>query len=178
MSHFIKWLILPSMIGSIIYLIGVFNGTPDNKTALVVCVGMSFWYIFFVHFWRRNQATHAVKWGTLSIGPTLEPTRPGFKGTCRINPVTGRIDRYYPWSERVFKVLFSYTCLTLSVLCLSVIIGCLFFLRHVFHKHGGRVWFMVINAVVVEILNNIFTYIAKKLTIAENHRSYSEHANH
>lgn len=178
MSHFIKWLILPSICGTAIYFFGVIWGTPDNATALMVCIGMSFWYIFFVHFWRRNQATHAVKWGCLSIGPTLEPTRPGFVGTSRINPVTGRIDRYYPWSERIFKVVFSYTVLLMSIICLTMIIGALFFLRRIFHKHGGRIWFMVINAVVVEILNNVFTYVARKLTEYENHRSYSEHANH
>lgn len=178
LSHFIKWLILPSIAGTAIYLIGIFWGTPDNATAVMVCFGMSFWYVFFIHFWRRNEATHAVKWGTLSIGPSLEPTRPGFIGTSRINPVTGRIDRYYPWSERVFKVLTSYTVLVVSILCLSVIIGSLFILRRIFHKHGGRIWFMIINAVVVEILNQSFTYVAKVLTVRENHRSYSEHANH
>jgi len=177
MSHFVKWLILPSIVGTALYVTGLLYGTPDNFAAFLVCIGMSLWYIFFVHFWRRNQATHAVKWGTLAIGPSLEPTRPGFTGTSRINPVTGRIDRYYPWSERIFKVLGSYSVLIVSVICLSIIIGFLFVLRRVFHKHGGRVWFMVINAIVVEILNNIFTYVAKRLTEWENHRTYSEHAN-
>jgi len=92
--------------------------------------------------------------------------------------VTGRIDRYYPWSERIFKVVFSYTVLIVSILCLSVIICCLFYLRHVFHKNGGRIWFMVVNAVVVEVLNTIFTKIAKALTDRENHRAYSEHSAH
>jgi len=37
---------------------------------------------------------------------------------------------------------------------------------------------MVLNAIVVEVLNHVFTYIAKILTKWENHRAYSEHANH
>jgi len=37
---------------------------------------------------------------------------------------------------------------------------------------------MVLNALVVEMLNSIFTYIARILTERENHRAYSEHANH
>lgn len=178
MSHFIKWLILPSILGTMLFIIGVINGTPDNHTALIVVCGVSFWYIFFVHFWRRNEATHAVKWGTLAIGPTLEPTRPGFKGTSRINPVTGRIDRYYPWSQRIISVMGSYAVLTVSVVCLSIIIGFQFYLRHVLHKVNGRLLFMFLNAIIVEILNNVFTYIAKWLTERENHRAYSEHANH
>jgi len=178
MSHFIKWLILPSIVGTALWVGGVLYGTPDNYSAIIVCIGMSFWSIFFVHFWRRNQATHTVKWGTLGVGQELEATRPGFQGTSRINPVTGRIDRYYPWSERIFKVMFSYTVLTVSIICLSFVICCLFWLRHVFHSNGGRVWFMFINALAVEILNAVFTHIAKWLTERENHRSYSEHSNH
>jgi hypothetical protein len=139
---------------------------------------MSIWSIFFVHFWRRNAATHAVKWGTLGMGSSQEPARPEFQGTSRINPVTGRIDRYYPWSDRIWTVLFSYTVLLFSVICLFFMIAVLFFLRHVFHKHGGRVWFMVVNAVIVEILNNAFTWVAKMLTERENHRTYTEHAQH
>jgi anoctamin-10/anoctamin-7 len=178
MSHFIKWLIFPSICGTAIYVGGVFYGTPDNLSALLVCISVSLWYVFFVHFWRRNEATHAVKWGSLSIGPTLEPTRPGFTGTSRINPVTGRIDRYYPWSQRIFTVLTSYAVLTVSIIGLAFIIACLFVLRRIFHAHGGRQTFMVINAIVVEILNTGFTWIAKKLTIWENYRTQSEHANH
>jgi len=37
---------------------------------------------------------------------------------------------------------------------------------------------MVLNAVLVEILNAVFTWVATKLTEWENHRAYSEHANH
>jgi len=177
MSHFIKWLIFPSICGTVIYGAGVAYGTPDNYSCLLVCICMSLWYIFFIHFWRRNQATHAVKWGTLYIGPTLEPTRPGFTGTSRINPVTGRIDRYYPWSQRIGKVLLSYSVLAVSVIVLAFIIVFLFVLRRIFHANGGRFWFMVLNAIVVEILNNVFTWIAKKLTVWENYRTQSEHSN-
>jgi|Transcript_86460 hypothetical protein len=178
MSHFIKWLILPSICGTGLWAAGVIYGSPDNYAAFIVVFGMSIWSIFFVHFWRRNAATHAVKWGTLGMGSSQEPARPEFQGTSRINPVTGRIDRYYPWSDRIWTVLFSYTVLLFSVICLFFMIAVLFFLRHVFHKHGGRVWFMVVNAVIVEILNNAFTWVAKRLTERENHRTYTEHAQH
>jgi len=177
MSHFIKWLIFPSIVGTAIFLAGVAYGTPDNYAGLLVCICISLWYVFFVHFWRRNEATHAVKWGSLSIGAVLEPTRPGFTGTSRINPVTGRIDRYYPWSQRIWTVIASYTVLAVSIIALMLVIGSLFFLRRIFHAHGGRQWFMVINAIVVEILNNVFTWIAKKLTVWENYRTQSEHSN-
>lgn len=178
MSHFVKWLILPSIIGVALWLASVVYGTPDNYTAMIVCVGMGFWATFFVHFWRRLAATFAIKWGTLGMTAALEPTRPEFQGVSRINPVTQRVDRYYPWSERLFKVLFSYAVLTFSLLIVGLVVCVLFYLRHHFHKNGGRLYFQIINALVVEILNTVFTKIAKWLTDRENHRAYTEHANH
>lgn len=119
----------------------------------------------------------------------------------RVNPVTSRVDRpdaarpllisrYYPWSERIWKVLFSYSVILaghlkagrwgreVSLIGLFFTVAILMVLRHTFHKHGGRLTFQVINALVVEILNALFTSLATWLTDRENHRSYSEHANH
>jgi len=108
----------------------------------------------------------------------LEPTRPEFMGVSRVNPVTGRVDRFYPWSQRIWKVLFSYSVLAVAIILLIFSILILFALRHVFAKHGGRLTFQFINAVMVELMNTIFTAVAKRLTENENHRAYSEFSNH
>mmetsp|Transcript_53997 Transcript_53997/g.94791 ORF Transcript_53997/g.94791 Transcript_53997/m.94791 type:complete len:743 (-) Transcript_53997:149-2377(-) len=179
MSHFIKWLIPVSIIGVVLWVASVFYGTPDNFSAVLICIIMSFWAIFFVHFWRRQCATHAIKWGTLNMSRDVEPTRTGFLGTSWvINPVTMRSERYYPWSSRIVKILQSYTVLVVTLIVVMFIVCCLFYLRHIFHKNGGRLWFQIINALVVEILNNVFTSIAKDLTEREQHRTQSEHQNH
>merc|ERR1740138_295032 len=111
MAHFNKWLIIPTVLGIGLWLVDLIRGTPDNMTAVILCVGMGVWCTLFAHFWRRNAATHSLKWGTLGMGKQLEPTRPEFLGVSRINPVTGRVDRYSPWSQRIWKVLFSYSVL-------------------------------------------------------------------
>jgi len=178
MSHLNKWLIWPSLVGVILWLADIVNGTPDNYTLFPLTIGVGVWGIFFVHSWRRVAATYCLRWGTLNMTPALEPTRPEFRGVSRINPVTGRIDRYYPWSERIFQVLFSWAVLSVTIIMLLFCVGMLFALRHVMHKNGGRLWFQFINAIAVEILNIVFTKIAKWLTDRENHRAYSEYANH
>lgn len=179
MSHFIKWLIPVSIVGVILWVASVVYGTPDNYGAIFICIIMSFWAIFFVHFWRRQAATHAIKWGTLNMSKDHEPTRTGFIGTSWvINPVTMRSERYYPWADRTWKIAQSYTVLLVTLIVVMFVVCCLFYLRHIFHKHGGRLWFQIINALVVEILNNIFTSIAKWLTEREQHRTQTEHQNH
>jgi len=177
-SHLNKWLVVPAIVGVVLWLVDLIAGTPDNKTSLPLCIGMSLWTVLFVHFWRAKAATHALKWGTLGLGAQLEPTRPEFKGVSRINPVTGRIDRFYPWSERVWKCMFSYAILIVTIVALFFVVACMFALRHTMHKNGGRIMFQIINAVAVETMNIIFTSVAKTLTDTENHRSYTEYANH
>eukprot|EP00929_Paragymnodinium_shiwhaense_P010239 TRINITY_DN1147_c0_g2_i1.p1 TRINITY_DN1147_c0_g2~~TRINITY_DN1147_c0_g2_i1.p1 ORF type:complete len:733 (-),score=206.42 TRINITY_DN1147_c0_g2_i1:354-2552(-) len=177
-SHLLKWLMLPAVAGFGLWFVDMIDGTPDNYTSLPLCVGMGLWSVFFVHFWRRTAAKHALKWGTFGLGSQLEPTRPEFRGVSRINPVTGRPDRYYPWQQRLSKVIFSYAVLSVTIVLLMFFVLSLFALRHVFHKHGGRTSFQIINALAVEVLNAGFTRIAKWLTNRENHRSYSEYANH
>lgn len=178
MSHFNKWLVIPSIVGLVFFLVEMMAGTPDNFTSLFFCIGMGVWATFFVHFWRRTAAKAALKWGTLGMSKQLEPTRPEFRGVARINPVTGRVDRYYPWSSRIWKVLFSASVLAVTVIMLTFVILALFALRHIFHKAGGRIWFQILNAIVVEIFNTLFTRISKWLTDRENHRAYSEYQNH
>jgi len=114
----------------------------------------------------------------LGFRRSAEPTRPEFYGVSRVNPVTGRIDRHYPWSERIWKVLFSYAVLSVSLLVLLFALSMLFAMRHFFANSGGRLSFQVINAVVVDIMNGVLGSIARRLTDLENHRGQSEYAYH
>merc|ERR1719375_772442 len=87
-SHFTKWLVIPALVGPVLWLIDIPLGTPDNFTEIPLMLGIAVWSSFFVHFWRRTSATYAIKWGTLDLQKTLEVTRSEFYGTQRINPVT------------------------------------------------------------------------------------------
>ncbi|CAE7843056.1 ano10 [Symbiodinium necroappetens] len=178
MSHFIKWMVIPTLVGCFCCVLDLFMGTPNNWTAMFLCIGVGLFSTTFTHFWRRKSNLYALKWGTFSMKKKPEPTRPEFYGVSRINPITSRVDRFYPWSERIWKVLFSYSVITVSLIALFFVVGILMVLRHIFHKNNGRITFQVINALIVELLNTLFTSLANWLTDRENHRSYSEHANH
>merc|ERR1719343_1578221 len=54
----------------------------------------------------------------------------------------------------------------------------LFALRHMFGQQGGRLTYMFVNAYVVDLMNEVFTHVAKWLTDRENHRTYTEYYNH
>jgi len=179
-SHLNHWLIPAALLGLVFIVLDLILswGSADNVTALPLCAGVCAWASTFGHFWRRSAAMHALRWGTLGHRRSAEPTRPEFFGVSRVNPVTGRIDRHYPWNERIWKVLFSYAVLSVSLLVLLIALSVLFALRHVFAKSGGRLSFQVINAVVVDIMNGVLGSIARRLTDLENHRAQSEYAYH
>ncbi|CAK9069921.1 unnamed protein product [Durusdinium trenchii] len=164
MSHFIKWMIIPTIFGTFLCVVDLFYQTPNNVTVVFICIGVGMFSTTFIHFWRRKTNLYALKWGTFSMKKKPETTRPEFYGVSRVNPVTSRVDRYYPWSERIWKVLFSYSVILVSLISLFFAVGILMVLRHTFHKHGGRITFQVINALVVELLNTLFTSLATWLT--------------
>jgi len=174
MSHFNKWLCPPAAFGMLLCCLDVIFGMPDTFTALPMALFMGFWTMLFIHFWRRKASSYALKWGTFSVNRKLERTRPEFVGISRVNPVTGRIDRIYPWSERIWKVVFSYAVLSLTIIVLLFIIMTIYAMRHVMGRRG-RLFFQVFNAIRVEIFNSLFTGIATWLTARENHRKNTEY---
>lgn len=179
MSHLNTYLIPPAVIGFVLMIVNpVVYGTPDNWTALALCPLVGVWTTLFVHFWRRKCAAAALDWGTLEMSRSMEPSRSQFYGESRINPVTERIDRYYPMSSRIWLIATSWVVVTLSVAMLCFVVAWLFYLRRVYHKGGGRIIFQIINAVVVCISNDLFTMVAKFWTDKENHRTDSEYSYH
>lgn len=176
-SWYVKWLIPPSLVGIACILVDIFAQTPDNFLAIPFCILMSVWSVFLPHFWRRQEAKFALKWGTLDMVAALEPSRPQHYGEPRINPVTGHIEPFYPWSKRIFKVLLSTTVMIVTGVILVFIIFGLFALRHIAHHSLGwhRLLFQLINSLVVESVNMAFSAVAKQLTDHENHRTDSEY---
>lgn len=175
MAHFNAWLILPAVVGIVLALVDLIVGTPDNFTLIFMCTGACIWLILFMHFWRCKCARHAIRWGTLDLSPSDEPTRPEFKGVNRINPVTGRIDRYYPWSKRVGSLCLSFAAVLAASVFVIIFFSFLFWMRSI---TGDRYLFQFLTAVSVELANMMFTHVAKHLTNEENHRTQQEVASH
>jgi len=178
MSFFNMMLIPAAIAGVFFWIFDLFFGTPDNFPDVLFMLFMGFWSIFFAHMWRRQAAQYAMKWGTLGLGLQEEQSRPDFHGESRINPVTGRIDRFYPWSKRIRWVALSYVTLFFVLAVLMCFVAALFVLRKVFHEVGGRYIFQVVNAISVDLINMAFTRLAQYLTELENHRTETERDTH
>uniref|UniRef100_A0A4W3HNF0 Anoctamin n=1 Tax=Callorhinchus milii TaxID=7868 RepID=A0A4W3HNF0_CALMI len=147
------------------------------------------WSTIVLEFWKRGCAKLSYKWGTLVKKRKFEEPRPGFHGKLGINPATGRKEPTYPTYKRQLRIYF----VSVPFVCL-----CLYFSLHVmmiyfrmenwalaFHQEEQTSIsaFMlygpsILYAVVIEIMNRIYRYVAEYLTSWENHRLESSHQNH
>jgi hypothetical protein len=176
MSFYWKWMLIPGLVGAALQVLDVCFRTPDNMTAVPFCIFLAIWSSFLPHFWRRQEAKYAIAWGTFDLAPDLEPCRPEHFGEPRINPVTAQVEPYYPWQKRMWQYMISTAVIVLSGVILIFAILILLFWRHKYHDvEGGIITWQFIMAIFVEIVNACLTWLAKKLTDLENHRTQSDH---
>lgn len=176
-SFYWKWMAPIAAIGLFLQFVDVLAHTPDNPTAIPFCILLAVWTTFLPHFWRRQEAKYAISWGSLDMVETLQPPRPEHEGEPRINPVTAQVENYYPWQDRARQYVKSTTvvlfsgCLTVAIM-LSLVI---FKHTHKAEMAMGNVATQFIIATVVELLNVLLSWVARKLTTRENHRTAVEH---
>lgn len=180
MAFYWKFLIPVALIGLALQILDWLARTPDNMTAIPFCVLLSVWACFLPHFWRRQEAKYALGWGTLDMVDRLEACRPDHFGNPKINPVTGQVEPFYPWSEKIWKYSKSAAVLAVSGVSLVVVVVLLVFTRHQYHSDvpHGILHFQLIIAMTVEIINSLLTRMSARLTREENHRTQSDHDMH
>jgi len=179
-SFYWKWLAVPGLIGAVLQVLDVMFRTPDNITAVPFCIFLAIWTSFLPHFWRRQEAKYSIAWGTFDLVPELEPCRPEHTGEPRINPVTAQVENYYPWQKRMWRYMWSLSVIVIVGICLVIAMFMLLYARHKLKDDvpGGIAAWQFIMAICVEIVNIGLTKVAKNLTVAENHRTRSEHDTH
>ncbi|KAJ0410456.1 hypothetical protein P43SY_002788 [Pythium insidiosum] len=93
-----RWLIVPSVAGTLLFVIQVQSKTLDHPLAAVYAVFMALWTSAFLLAWRRRAATLAYHWGTLGF-EDAEITRPEFVGDPAVS--SGNVKRYPAWKRYV-----------------------------------------------------------------------------
>ncbi|KAL4629986.1 anoctamin-10 isoform X2 [Arapaima gigas] len=147
------------------------------------------WSTVFLEMWKRCSASLAYSWGTLSRKKAFEEPRPGFHGVLGINPVTGRQEPVYPYAKRQLRIYLVSVPFVLLCLYLSTCVMMVYFSAENWvlglHDEEPTFWTSlllyvpsIIYAVVIEIMNRIYRYVAEFLTNWENHRLESTYQNH
>ncbi|XP_046893486.1 anoctamin-10 isoform X2 [Hypomesus transpacificus] len=161
----------------------------DYDKYVVFAVFNLVWCTVLLELWKRCSASLAYGWGTLSRKKAFEEPRPGFHGPLGFNPVTGREEPLYPNTKRLLRIYLVSLPFVLLCLYMSLYVMMIYFQMEGwalgFHDHNPGFWSgvllfvpSVIYAVVIEIMNLLYRYVAEYLTEWENHRLESSYQNH
>lgn len=103
LQYYTLFLILPALIGLGMMIV------PEhwyNKLVFGVCIINMVHVTVYLIMWQRFQSQLAFRWGTLKM-VNWEPARENHKGVLGHDPVTGRVERLYPHSYVLMKVLYT-----------------------------------------------------------------------
>jgi len=145
---------------------------------------IAFWATFMLEFWKRKQSWLAMRWGTSNFEQS-EVIRPEFVPTHYLpSPITGHSEPYYSYSTFLAKLTSS---IVIIFCCIGVVVATIagIFVFKVFvsldpeqtglTQETGTYLALVINAVVIIILGNVYKVIAKILNDWENHRTDTQY---
>ncbi|XP_029282110.1 anoctamin-10 isoform X1 [Cottoperca gobio] len=161
----------------------------DYDKYVVFAVFNLVWCTVILELWKRCSTSLAYIWGTLSRKKAFEEPRPGFHGVLGFNPVTGREEPLYPNTKRQLRIYLVSLPFVLLCIYLSLYVMMIYFLMEGWalsvHDEEPTFWTgillfipSVIYAVVIEIMNLVYRYVAEFLTEWENHRLESSYQNH
>jgi hypothetical protein len=187
LAHFTNMLILPGVIGAIIFIVQLSVGM-DTSPILVInaiyCFFISVWATFFIEFWRRKEGSLAVLWGQLEYKHDEVP-RPQYRGELRRSPINDDFnEEFFNPLKRMSFYMFGITVSTSVVLLILGMVAGITILRWQITESltfngfdfAGPVC-STLNAVQIQIFNSIYHNLAFKLTDMENHRTQSSYEN-
>ena len=169
LDYYTTWLIMPAVIGVIVFLFQLIRGGPD-KTVLVVFYSffIVLYFTCFVEFWKRKEVSLAYQWDVMNFEET-EEARDEYVPE---NTVDGKT----PTHKRLIKLVVSGTVVT--SLIISVIFSTLsiLYLKLVLsHEERmgkrGAIVAALINTFSIMTFSIVYKWIATKLTDFENHRT-------
>nr|XP_047139556.1 anoctamin-7 [Hydra vulgaris] len=156
----------------------------DNDATPMLSVFMSLWSVLYLEYWKRRQHILSYKWHSMNFyeEETLRPEYCEAAVHKHINPVTKAIEPFISKKEYLFKVcgelsvVLLFMCLVIAA-TVGVIVyrGAVFILlAHSNSKLLVACSASVISLIIINILRNLYKWLAKKLTDWENPRTKSD----
>ncbi|RLN91184.1 hypothetical protein BBJ28_00004762 [Nothophytophthora sp. Chile5] len=128
MEMYTRWLVVPSVAGSVLFVLQVQAHQLDHPAAPLYALFMALWTSAFILAWRRRAAALAYRWGTLGYEDE-EVTRPEFYGdrSSTTRPPGGVESdhepserRYASW-KRLLKYSVTMPCVGGSIITVVVL---------------------------------------------------------
>ena len=179
LGHYTSWLAGASVVGFFCWInVAADDNNPNAVIMPYFATFVAFWATFFLEFWKRKESTTSMKWGTTGF-EAEEQNRPQFQGELKPSPVTGNDYLYFPYSAKAKRLFQSAMIISVFVIAVVAAVSAVFVLRVILTRmeqmtQGGISFGPIIsaiaNAVVIQVMNMIYSNVAISLTNFENHR--------
>ncbi|KAH8051045.1 kinase [Aureococcus anophagefferens] len=140
----------------------------------------------FLADFRRKQARRAKQWGSFAWASAKPRTRPSFRGAPMTDPVFGHVALDFRSAERRRRQFVSWVVVG-ALLCLVVIVIVAINVFRDTAEGDERFEFagtdtsphvaLLLNIAQVQILNAVFSHVARALTLYENWRTDVQYTN-
>eukprot|EP00601_Ochromonadales_sp_CCMP2298_P007360 CAMPEP_0173208830 /NCGR_PEP_ID=MMETSP1141-20130122/22749_1 /TAXON_ID=483371 /ORGANISM="non described non described, Strain CCMP2298" /LENGTH=736 /DNA_ID=CAMNT_0014135355 /DNA_START=177 /DNA_END=2384 /DNA_ORIENTATION=+ len=184
LAHYTTWLLPAAVVGFFVWVNVADDGNnPDAAAVPYFAVFVAIWSTLLLEYWKRKEKEHAMKWGMVGFEDT-EQDRPEFEGEPSISPIDGSKMLYFPSSVLAFRMGVSASTILLCIVAVLGIVAALIGLRLgltasdalvVGGVSTGSIVAGVTNAVVIQVLNALYSSVAIRLTEYENHRTDTEY---
>jgi hypothetical protein len=115
-SFFSRWLVLPSILGFIVFCVQVNTGRMDHWLCIPYAIFIITWSCVLLAFWRQKAAALAHRWGVLDY-EVEETERPQFQGIYVYDSSTGEQRKVYPAWKRLAKYMVTYPIVFIFIGC-------------------------------------------------------------
>ncbi|XP_065833337.1 anoctamin-10-like isoform X2 [Oscarella lobularis] len=191
-----KMLTVPALLGVVFYLFRPeeANNVAEDPYMPIFSAFMALWSIAFLVLWRCRCSEFAFHWTTYDYEKIAE-LNPFFKGTSRVSPVTGKMEKHFSYWRRLARYAVSlgvtFAMIVLAVAAMAVSLNLNGYVKDtnspiylaslaVFAAPGGPfaadspyyAWLIpsVGHTIAIFVLNYIYSFIAVSCTHYENHK--------
>ncbi|KAF0692715.1 Aste57867_16226 [Aphanomyces stellatus] len=180
-----KMLIIPSAIGIVVFILDSIVHLQGDWIKVGFAVVIVVWSTLFNELWKRKRTMYSVVWGMHDSGLAHLP-RTQFEGERRMNPVDNAPQIWFKstkWARA--KIRMSLVIVAIMVLIVIVALSGLFYLKNLStkltspkDKQWASIGVSALNSIQIQVLNFVYSMVAKRLNNWENHRTDIEFENH
>jgi hypothetical protein len=180
LAHYTSWMLLAAVVGFFCWInIADQGNDPNAVTVPYFSCFMAIWATLFLEFWKRKEATHAMKWGMTGY-EAEELTRPQFEGVPMRSPVNGQEYLYFPAQEKLRRMTTSVMTISGFITVVIIIVASIFILKLFLSgipsmSSSASIIASLANAVQIQVMNLLYGQVAVQLTDYENHRTDTEY---
>lgn len=176
LSFYLRWLILPSIVGIIFFVIQLLTEI-DAPGIYIMCFFIIFWSVAFVDFWFRQESRYRLLWGMIKFEQKAV-ARPQFHGEWAHDDITGLWTEQFGLLRRGVRVSATLSGVLLFLAaCMAAVFSILILRDSDPNNTELKIGLGVANGGMIFIFDMLYKFFSKFGNEWENHRTDQDFQN-